>query len=101
AGAHPSTAPPAPCPLDSALVTNDAIRARSLRPPGCLVPGPLSVIRPKAGNWGSANMTDHPMAHHVDRALTSGSDLNYTETVPFGSSSDLKRSSNLSKLSSA
>src|SRR5450759_2208578 len=37
---------------------------------------------------------------HVTRALKSGSNLNYPETVPFGSSSDLKRSSILSKLSS-
>jgi hypothetical protein len=33
---------------------------------------------------------------YVDQALKPGSNLNYPETVPFGPSSDLKRSSTLS-----
>ena len=41
------------------------------------------------------------MAHLRGPGMKSGSNLNYPETVPFGSSSDLKRSSMLSKLSSA
>jgi hypothetical protein len=38
----------------------------------------------------------YPWPTYVDEALKPGSNLNYSETVPFGPSSDLKRSSTLS-----